>query len=188
MSLSRRVSRWLTAAAMAAGLLAMAPAAHAQTALPREGTFDITPFIGFGFGGDTDGATFLLGAAGAYNFTPNIALEGEFSVLPDTVGDTDLIDSRVTTFSANGVYHFDTGGILLPYATLGLGFGHVGFKNKPLEIDEGNTEFAVNFGGGVKVDVAERLQVRGDLRYFTINDVNADYWRLYGGVVFKLDR
>lgn len=189
MSLSGRVSRWVGGAACAVGMLALAPAvAQAQTPLPQPGSFEVTPFIGLGFGGDTDGSTLALGAAGSYNFTTNLAIEAELSILPDTVGDTDLIDTKVTTFSANGVYHFDTGGIVLPYATLGLGFGHVGLKNRTLELDEGHTELAVNLGGGVKANVAERIQVRGDLRYFNINDVGGDYWRVYGGVVFKFDR
>lgn len=189
MSLSGRASRWVGGAALAAGMLALTPAAaQAQTSLPQPGTFEVTPFIGLGFGGDTDGGTLAIGAAGSYNFTTNIALEGELSILPDTVGDTDALDVKVITFSANGVYHFDTGGIIVPYATLGLGFGHVGLKNEPLEIDDGSTEFAVNLGGGVKANVAERIQVRGDLRYFNINDVGGDFWRVYGGVVFKFDR
>ena len=44
---------------------------------------------------------------------------------PILEGDTDTADVGVVTVSANGVYHFDTPSGFVPYATFGLGFGHV---------------------------------------------------------------
>lgn len=186
MSLLGRVGRLVGGVALAAGMLAGTPgAAQAQTPLPEAGTIDITPFLGVGFGGDTDGSTLLLGVAGGYNFTSRLAFEGELAVLPDLFGDTELLNQRVTTFSANALYHFDTGGIILPYATVGLGFAHVSTEDKTLNIDDGRTQLAVNLGGGVKADVAKSIQVRGDLRYVHVNDT-PDFWRAYAGVVFKV--
>lgn len=186
--------RWIAARGAAAGLLlaglfAAAPAQAQTSALPEPGTFDITPFIGFGMGfSDGEGlddAAFLLGGAFAYNWTTNLALEGEIAIVPDIVGETNEVDVSVTTFSANGVYHFDTGTTIVPYATLGLGFGRTSaeFLDDP---DISRTEFAVNFGGGVKAPVADRIHVRGDVRYFAVNDENPSFWRVYGGVIFRL--
>jgi opacity protein-like surface antigen len=186
MSLSRRVGRWIGGVALTAGVLAGMPAAaQAQTPLPEAGTWDITPFLGIGFGGDTDGSTLLLGAAGGYHFTPLLTFEGELAILPDLYGDTDLINQRVTTVSGNVLYHFDTGGIILPYATVGLGFARVHTENDPLDIDDSRTQLAVNLGGGIKADVAKNIQVRGDLRYVHVNDT-PDYWRTYAGIVLKI--
>jgi opacity protein-like surface antigen len=187
-----RAGAWMTAMGLAAGLFTTTPA-HAQSTLPEPGTFDITPFIGFGFGfGDdrfdpldpTDPSTsFLLGVAVGYNLTTNLSIEGELGVVPDIVGDSDRVDLGVTTFSANGVYHFDTQTKFVPYATFGLGFGNAGLDIEDVG-DESNTEFLFNLGGGVKYPLNDRLQVRGDLRYISINDDNPNFWRLYGGVTF----
>jgi OOP family OmpA-OmpF porin len=186
---ARRTGTWMAAMGLAAALFTASPA-HAQSALPEPNTFDITPFIGFGLGFGDDsldpfdpGSSFLLGVAVGYNVTTNLSIEGELGIIPDIVGDTDNVDLGITTFSANGVYHFDTQTKFVPYATLGLGFGSMGLDVEGVD-DESNTEFLVNLGGGVKYPVTDRLQVRGDLRYFSINDENPNFWRVYGGVTF----
>jgi opacity protein-like surface antigen len=196
----RETRTWLTgtglvgALGLAAGLFAAAPA-QAQSSMPDPGTYDITPFLGLTFGAgddalnslDLSGSSLVVGGAFAYNWTTTLAFEGELGILPDVAGDNDALDVKVTTLSGNVLYHFDTGTNIVPYATVGLGFGRTSFDldNGP---DDANTELAVNFGGGVKADVAHNLQVRGDLRYFNINDENPNFWRLYGGVVFRIRR
>ena len=186
-----RAGAWISTLGLAAGLFIASPA-QAQNALPEPNTFDITPFIGFGLGFDDDplldtvldtGNSFLLGVAVGYNWTTNLSIEGELGIVPDIVGDSNDIDLGITTFSVNGVYHFDTQTKFVPYATLGLGFGSMGLDIEGVD-DESNTEFLVNLGGGVKYPVTDRLQVRGDLRYFSVNDENPNFWRVYGGVTF----
>jgi opacity protein-like surface antigen len=179
----------LAALGLAAGLSLMGVApAHAQSSLPEPGTFDVTPFLGLAFGSDYDASTtsLVLGGAFAYNWTTNLAFEGELGILPDIVGDDDNLDVRVTTVSGNAIYHFDTGMKFVPYATLGLGFGRTNYETN--NVESSTTELTVNLGGGVKADIGNHLQVRGDLRYFNINDENPNFWRLYGGVVFRLPR
>lgn len=179
-------------AVVAAGLVIASPA-HAQpSALPEPNTFELTPFIGFGFGFSNDDGlpdlsdgAFTLGVAGAYNFTTQLAVEGELGIVPDIAGDTNGADVNVQTFSANGVYHFDTRSAVVPYATLGLGFGRTHAEIAGVG-DDSQTEFAVNLGGGVKYPINDRLAVRGDLRYFNVNDENPNFWRIYGGVTFRL--
>jgi OOP family OmpA-OmpF porin len=185
-----RASAWMTAMGLAAGLFTAAPA-HAQSALPEPNTFDITPFIGFGLGFGDDAldpfdpsSSFLLGVAVGYNWTTNLSIEGELGHIPDIVGDTDEFDLAITTFSANGVYHFDTETKFVPYATLGLGFGNMALDIEDVDDEDSSTEFLFNLGGGVKYPVTDRLLIRGDLRYFSINDENPNFWRFYGGVTF----
>jgi opacity protein-like surface antigen len=186
MSLRSRSSKCLGAFIIATGLVTFTPTrALAQN---KPGTFDITPFLGINFGGDLDGASPGIGVAGGYNWSPNLSFEGEFSVLPDVVGGDSNIDQRVVTLSGNGVYHFNTGTNITPYATLGIGIGHTSLTIKtPPETETSDTGFQVNLGGGVKADLSERFGVRGDLRYFHTND-QASFVRLYGGVVFKFPR
>jgi OOP family OmpA-OmpF porin len=169
----------------AATLCGAATPARAQQ-LPAPGSFEVTPFLGFTFGSDQEGPSLTLGGAFAYNYTPQIAFEGELGILPDLEGDTDAVDLSVTTFSGNLVYHFDTGTLYVPYATVGLGFGRQNLEIAG--IDDGSTELAINIGGGVKTEVGERVTLRGDLRYFNINDETPNFWRVYGGVVFAFRR
>jgi OOP family OmpA-OmpF porin len=184
-----RASAWMTAMGLAAGLLTAGPA-HAQSALPEPNTFDVTPFVGFGLGFGDDAlepfdpsSSFLFGAAVGYNWTTNLSIEGEIAFIPDIVGDTDNVDLGVTTFSANGVYHFDTQTKFVPYATFGLGFGNMSLDVEGVD-DDSSTEFLFNLGGGVKYPITDKLNVRGDLRYVAINDENPNFWRVYGGVTF----
>lgn len=154
--------------------------------LPTAGSIDVTPFLGITFGSDQEGAAIGLGGAIAYNYTPQIAFEGEIGILPDLEGETDEVDISVITFSGNVLYHFDTGTTLTPYATAGIGFGRTNFELAGL--DDSRTELALNIGGGIKSQVNEQITVRGDLRYFNVNDENPNFWRLYGGVVFSFRR
>lgn len=185
---ARMGSGMMGAVVLAAGLVTASAALAQPSALPEPNTFEITPFLGVGLGfsdgdGLSDGA-FLLGAAGAYNFTTQLAVEGELGIIPDIAGESSAVDVSVQTFSANGVYHFDTRTAIVPYATLGLGFGRV---SADIAIDDdSHTEFAVNLGGGVKYPINDRLAIRGDLRYFNVNDENPNFWRIYGGVTFRL--
>ncbi len=189
MRLFPRLGKWTGAfifTVCTASFLALTPAtAHAQN---KPGTFDVTPFLGIGFGSDLDGASVLLGAAGAYNYTENLSFEAEMAWIPDIAGGNANIDTPVFTLSGNGVYHFNTGTKINPYATLGIGLGHtsVTVHDTP-SLNTSETGFQVNLGGGAKADLTDKLAVRGDLRYFHTNDQPA-YWRLYGGVVFKFPR
>jgi hypothetical protein len=40
----------------------------------------------------------------------------------------------------------------------------------------------------VKYPITPRLLARGDLRRFNANDLAPDYWRLYGGITFRVGR
>jgi hypothetical protein len=177
------------ACVLALGVLGQAvspPGAHAQSPLPPAGSLDVAPFLGFTFGSDQEGATTTLGVGVGYNLTEQIAVEGELGIVPDIEGDISALDISVFTFSANGVYHFDTGTPYVPYATFGLGFGRASF-DIPDGDDDSSTEFAINVGGGVKRAITEKIAWRADLRYFNVNDDNPNFWRVYGGVTFHFN-
>jgi OOP family OmpA-OmpF porin len=185
MSFGLRSSQWIAGFIFAAALMMIAPTrAFAQN---KPNTWDVTPFLNFNFGSDVDGTSPGLGVAAGYNWTENVAFEGEFSWLPDVFGSDQNADERVVTLSANGVYYFVVHGKVVPYATLGIGIGHTGLTVKSPASEVSETGFQVNVGGGVKVPVNDRITVRGDLRHFHTNDQPA-FWRLYGGVVFSFPR
>jgi opacity protein-like surface antigen len=152
----------------------------------KVGTWDVTPFLGFNNVHSTGGFSPGVGVAGAYNWTPNLAFEGELAWIPDAFGGDDTKDLGLVTLSANGVYSFETGTKFTPYATLGIGFGHE-HLNLVNVSETSATGFQVNVGAGVKAAVNDRWTVRGDLRHFHVNDQEGT-WRVYGGVVFSFPR
>jgi len=52
--------------------------------------------------------------------------------------------------------------------------------------DASATEFAFNFGGGLKYAISDRWHLRADLRRPQANDIAPDFWRVYAGLTFKL--
>jgi opacity protein-like surface antigen len=172
------------ASVVALGLFALGVSpSEARAQLPPAGSVDVTPFFGFTFGSDQSGPTTSLGVGIGYNWTDQIAFEGELGIVPDLEGDTSAADLGVLTLSANGVYHFDTTSGYVPYATFGLGVGRMSLDLPT--VDESHTELAINVGGGVKKAINETLAWRADLRYFNVNDDNPNFWRLSGGVTFR---
>jgi hypothetical protein len=51
--------------------------------------------------------------------------------------------------------------------------------------DDTTWNLGFNWGGGIKTAMSERFGFRGDLRYFTGDDLAPDHWRLYGGIVVR---
>lgn len=167
------------------------PAVAQSVAEPR--TWTITPFLGtsMDLGDPANNDSLGVGVAFAYDWTPNLGFEGELGHLFDVAGNTDDLDWSITNFSGNAVYHFDVRRVT-PYATFGIGFerSNLDIKNPDIVAlySPSSTEISYNFGGGVKYPLTPRLLVRGDLRRFNANDLAPDYWRLYGGITFRVGR
>ena len=133
-----------------------------------------------------------LGVAIGYDLTSHLGFEGEIGRLFDVAGDTGDVDWSISNFNANAIYHFDAKRVT-PYATFGLGFERSSFEfNDPESLamiaDPSATEFAVNFGGGVKYPLNDRWVARADLRRFQANDEAPDFWRVYGGLVWTIGK
>ena len=156
-------------------------------------TMTVTPFLStsMGLGDPANNDSLGLGVAFTYDWTSNLGFEGELGHLFDVAGETNAVDWSVTNVSANAVYHFDVRRVT-PYATFGIGFERSSIDVKvpdPLALYEASsTEVSYNFGGGVKYPIRPRMLVRGDLRRFQANDRAPDYWRVYGGISFRVGR
>jgi opacity protein-like surface antigen len=182
------VALWLFAPATA-GAQEQQPVA--PTAPPIEivepGAWTITPYLGTSFGGNLENSPLSLGFASAYNWTPRVAFEGELGYLRRAQQGVPIaFDTNVLTGNLNVLYHFAADNFA-PYATVGLGFGHARADWAPLGLpDETSTELMLNYGGGVKMQVADRTNLRLGLRYFNGNDLVPDFWRPYVGLTFNL--
>jgi opacity protein-like surface antigen len=176
----------------AIAVLALTCAPGAAQNLPEPRTWTVTPFLhtSIGIGDPAPDDSPGLGVAVAYDWTSKLAFEGEVSHLFDVAGDDADIDWSVTNFSANVVYRFDTK-YVTPYATAGLGMERSSEDIKATDslallADYSSTEFAFNVGGGVDREINNRWKIRADLRRFQANDLAPDFWRLYGGLAYRL--
>jgi opacity protein-like surface antigen len=172
-------------------LVAGAASADAQS-LPEAKTWSVTPFLDASMGMGEPGPrnSLGLGVAVSYDWTRNLAFEADLGHFFDVAGDDANVDWSISTFSANAVYHFDTQHVT-PYATFGLGLERSAFEVKNPDVlalypDLSATEFAFNFGGGVKYALTGRWHARADLRRFQANDLAPDHWRLYGGLSWRV--
>ena len=164
---------------------AQSPSSEARS-MAEPNTVTVTPFLTGSFGTSDDlGGSIGLGVGVGYDFTRNLGVEGEIGHAFDVLGNDANVDSPVTNYSANGIYHFEVRHVT-PYATFGLGVEHVGrsIKNPdPLILyAPASTELAYNFGGGVKNPLSDKFTLRADLRRFQSVDLSPCFWRLYGGV------
>jgi opacity protein-like surface antigen len=184
--------------------LAIAPAAYAQdtttqTTQPPQGTFSsmppesegfsVTPFVGIGFAGDLENSPTAFGVAAGYGFNEHLSFEGDLYFAPggeQGIEDVLTFDTSLWSLSANVLYNF-TGENLTPYVAAGLGMlsGDAEVEDIGLVEDDTSTEFAWNWGAGVKSALSDRIGLRADLRFFNGDDLAADHWRLVGGLIIR---
>ena len=194
--MTRSASRILLAAAMTAALCYPATAsAQAAPAGPLEpARWTATPFLGLVFGGDLEGGGLGVGGAVAYNWNPRVSFEGAFTLLPSVdQGVLVQLDSTVWNVTGSVLYHFTTEGNFIPYGAVGVGVGHGSVDLNDVDpllnnvgLEDSSNNFVLNLGGGVKRRIGDRASLRGDIRYFTGDDLVSDFVRLFAGVTFDL--
>jgi opacity protein-like surface antigen len=177
-------------AGAAAAQVQPAPAAP-EPMSPEPESWEVTPFVGFGFAGNLENTPAAFGAALGYGLTPRVSIEGDLSFVPGgTQGVIAEFDTSLWSLSANLLYHFinDTDRDFTPYAAAGLGLMHGNAEAEditPIIDDDTSNVFSWNLGGGIKAAMNERWGVRADLRFFNGDDFASDHWRLYGGVTIR---
>jgi opacity protein-like surface antigen len=188
--------------------LAMAPVAYAQdttttqttpttqttqgqtfSAMPdeREG-FSITPFVGLGFAGDFENSPTAFGVAAGFGITERVSIEGDLYFAPDgEQGELIEFETSVWSVSGNVLYNFAGQTGFTPYVVGGLGMlsADANAEDLGLAADDTSTEFAWNWGGGVKSALSDRFGLRADLRFFNGDELAPDHWRLFGGVAIR---
>jgi hypothetical protein len=179
------VSRSIIPALLIASAAVAFPSPAAAQNLPEARTWSVTPFLhtSLGISDPAPGNSIGLGVAGTYDWTPKLAFEAEVGHLFDVAGDTANVDWSVTNFNVNALYRFDTK-YVTPYVTLGLGVESTSHGGDPADLS--GTEFALNLGGGLTRSLNNRWLARADLRRFQSNDNAPDYWRLYGGLTWRI--
>jgi hypothetical protein len=139
--------------------LFFAPTAFGQN---RE-TLELSVFGGGSFFGHELANGGTVGGRAAYNFTQHFALEGSYSF---AVNNARLFGNRVNAFSIDPVYNFlAPDSLVRPYLTAGV--GPTWFDPRNSSAISGlstSSEFAFNYGGGVKVHLNPHFGLRLDAR------------------------
>ena len=156
------MNKWRTVLLVIVVIGLSAPLASAQY---MPGISEITGYGGITLnGGDEPTA----GIALTLNMTPQLGLEAEVGVI--------FADDEVIMLSGNAVLNLGTGtSLIVPYITGGAGI----LKN-------GDTDIALNVGGGFKLFIEPAIAFRGDFRVFLTSESGdiEDLERFYAGVDF----
>lgn len=159
------------------------------SAMPDEPEgFSITPFVGVGFAGDFENSPTAFGVAGGYGISDRVSIEGDLYFAPDgEQGELIEFDTSIWSLSGNVLYHFAGQTGFTPYVVGGLGMlsADASAEDLGLAEDDTSTEFAWNWGGGVKSALSDRFGLRADLRFFNGDELAPDHWRLFGGVTVR---
>jgi OOP family OmpA-OmpF porin len=116
------------------------------TAEIREGSFELSPFIGYALPGHDYDDRPVYGMRAGYNFTKNWGLEGAY----------EYINHMGELYHADVVYHFTPEKAFNPFLFAGAGVAHIK--------KESNTEFMGNFGLGFKYSITDTVAFRTDIR------------------------
>jgi hypothetical protein len=203
--------RWLPAFIVIAACTAGAAPARAQSssADPPAVEFTLSPGGGLFFtekNAEPDFGDYRLGGAVTVNLTRFLAVEGEvggsFGISqPLDFGSTPGLEQKtpnILDYSGNLVISARTGSSIVPYVTGGAGALTL-FSREELGIDETETYFTGNVGGGVKWFARNgRWGLRGDYRFLAVqskDDAPSFFGRdtryghrVYGAVIVALPR
>ena len=202
------MKRLLVLVFVLASFLAVSPA-HAQERPAGAGRAEITliPVGGLYFTENQDASApgfgnYQLGGGLTYNFNRFLGVEGEVS---SSIGISQSLNfgysnsvrtPDVLNYSGNAVLSLPSGSSVVPYVTGGVG-GLSLFSREAFGINETETLFATNVGGGLKW-YAGRWGLRGDYRFIAVpskDDTSAFFGndaryghRVYGAVMLNVGR
>ena len=171
--------------------------AHSPTFVnpARADGWSITPFAGGAFEqrrrGGIDDSAVAVGIAGGYGWSQSASVEGELTYIPDLFRD----HGRRSILNVSSVFLYDlrsTG--WQPFLAAGVGFGQTRFtppeiQPPPRFVNPPLRGPSISLGGGVKIPLRRRAELRTDVRYVAIRDVPddiRDFWRFSGGLTFVL--
>jgi hypothetical protein len=185
----------------ALGILALVTLLVAGSAAPVRADGFISPFVGFGFGGDSANCVSLtncdekrLSWGASIGSTNGIfGFEEDIAYAPDFFGKAAGVDSAMLTVMSNLMIIVPAGPIR-PYGIVGLGLirPHVKFDALSLALDKNTLGYDI--GGGINIFLTHGVGLRGDVRRMrTLQDVTLgvfgndtiEFWRGSAGVTFR---
>ncbi len=163
-------------------LILLISLANNAAAENKAGAMTISPMIGgYLFEGDQnieDKAAYGLGLG--YNIDQNWGLEGMFNFI-ETDSEKDAGDLDVYMYRLDTLYHFMPEKKLVPYLATGIG----GMTFDPNHA-KNDTDFLVNYGGGIKYFLNDFTALRADVRHIMSFDETYNNLAYTFGLTFLL--
>jgi len=172
---------------LVSGLTFGAPPKKAKVA-DEKGSISLFFDAGIAF---SDFEGLFLEAGGQYAFTPKIFGEFLFDFYLNPAGESgEGVSSKAYGFNFNAVYKhpLSRGLNLFGKAGINLTITSVSFSFWGQDFSESDSNFGLNFGGGVEYGVSEQMAIRGGLTFkiaFAEGETGT-WFKLYGGVSYKL--
>lgn len=140
-------------------------------------------------------SSIAIGLAAGWTLSPALALEADFTYVPDMFPDAPAISAKLSVFNLTGTLLYDlTAGKWQPYLAVGAGFGRTRFTQPefgPRFLNPPHWGPGISAGGGLKRRVTPRTELRADVRYILIRDISddvTDLWRVAAGITVVLGR
>jgi hypothetical protein len=168
---------------------------------PRAARADgfISPFVGFGFGGDSATCVSLTNCeekrlswgASIASTTAGFGLEEDIAYAPDFFGKTPAGDNAMLTLMSNLLLVIPVGPVR-PYGVIGIGLMRPHVKFDDLTSLNKNV-LGWDFGGGLNIFLTPRFGLRGDVRRMrsfknvtlgVFGNDQIDFWRGSAGLTF----
>ena len=182
-------------------ILVIAVALMSSFARPARADGFITPFLGFGFSGDSASCLSLTNCEErrnqwgvSFGTTHGIfGFEEDIAYAPDFFGKTPGGDNAMLTMMSNLMVVVPAGPIQ-PYALVGLGLMRPHVKFDALSLALNQNAFGYDIGGGLNIFFSRNVGVRGDLRRLrTFEDVTLgvfstdkiNFWRGSAGLTLR---
>ena len=145
-------------------MVLLAVTVTAGQAQVREGSFDVTPFIGgYLFEGNEDLQNApAFGLRGGYHFTKSLGVEGVFNYVPSEIKSVPGNPSATLYgFAIEGLYHFMPDSRFVPFVAVGLGGTRYSASGGVKDRDR----FTVDYGVGLKFFLTKDVALRADVRH-----------------------
>jgi Outer membrane protein beta-barrel domain len=179
---ARRASAGCVARVIGAAVLAAATPALAEDAAAKYNAFEITPFVGYMFGGEfedpVDSADRDLDGATNFGVIFDFAIESwrQYELLY-SMQSTELdgvvpLDMDVQYLQIGGTVSYEEATRVIPY--FGMTFGATHFSPDETGLDD-ETKLSFSVGGGMRVPITDHIGVRFDARAFiTLLDTDGE--------------
>ncbi len=179
---ARRASAGCVARVIGAAVLAAATPALADDAAVEYNAFEITPFVGYMFGGEfedpVDSADRDLDSATNFGVILDFAVESwrQYEILY-SVQSTQLegaapVDMNVQYLQIGGAVSYEEATRVIPYFGMTVGAAH--FRPDGPDLDD-ETKLSFTVGGGMRIPITDHIGVRFDARAFvTLLDTDGE--------------
>lgn len=186
---ARRASAGCVARVIGAAVLAAATPALADDAAAKYNEFEITPFVGYMFGGEfedpVDGAELDLDSATNFGVIFNYSVESWrqyellYSMQSTELDGATPVDMDVQYLQIGGTVSYEEATRVIPY--FGMTVGAASFSPDGPGLDD-ETKLAFSVGGGMRVPITDHIGVRFDARAFiTLFDTESEIFCVSSG-------